>query len=895
MVGQTISHYKVLDKLGQGGMGVVYRAQDTKLDRTVALKFLPAHLLGDEDIRKRFEREAKAAASLHHPNICPVYEIDDVDEKAFIAMAFIEGESLDKKIEQGPLKLDQALAIAQQVAQGLEAAHEKGIHHRDIKPENLMVDAKGHVTIMDFGLAQLTEASRLTRTDETLGTTSYMSPEQTEGSGTDHRTDIWALGVVLYEMIVGDQPFKGDYDKAIMYSILNEEPEPITALRTGVPMELEVGVGKCLEKEPQRRYQNTADLVVDLENIGRRFQSGRSTVARVASLSDRPTAPSSSPPRASSRERWAWAIAAICLIGFVGSLTFSGRGSVSAPEGDSAIRRFSFTPDSLVTFGNRVGISPNGRHIVYAVERGGVTKLEVRDLNSEQPRELAGTDGAQRPFWSPDSRMIGFASDGELKKIPVSGGEAATICPLPSPIFRGGAWSPGGREIVFSSGDSAPTVLYQVPALGGRPEPLPGLDQTLPKVNPHFLPLEFGRAILYEHTPGRGARVHLFNIETAEEAVVGEGGRPVYHASGHVLSEIGNPAEVWAQPISVEEMKPTGQAFPVVRNAGEPSVSADGVLTFVHDFPFNNAQIVWRDRQGRRLGVVGSPRRGLNMLALGPNDRQAAFVAVDANNADIWVHDIARSIDTRVTFSPAADLHPAWSKSGREIVFDSSRNGRSAIYRRSVSATAEAVPVGSSLSYALAPDWSPNGEHVLFHERAAGTMDDIWMASLKPDGEWESRVFLQTPFREQTAKFSPDGRYIAYLSDESGRMELWVRPFPNGEEKWRISENGASQPRWRKDGKEILYVEPGGVLFGVEVTTEPTFSAGSPVRLFQDNRLIQTSNNPRYDVTADGQRIIMFERVEEEGERPPASIHIVENWYEEFRDREPNPQYSNGL
>ena len=254
MVGQTISHYKVLDKLGQGGMGVVYRAQDTKLDRTVALKFLPAHLLGDEDIRKRFEREAKAVASLHHPNICPVYEIDDVDEKAFIAMAFIEGESLDKKIEQGPLKLDQALAIAQQVAQGLEAAHEKGIHHRDIKPENLMVDAKGHVTIMDFGLAQLTEASRLTRTDETLGTTSYMSPEQTEGSGTDHRTDIWALGVVLYEMIVGDQPFKGDYDKAIMYSILNEEPEPITALRTGVPMELEVGVGKCLEKEPQRRY-----------------------------------------------------------------------------------------------------------------------------------------------------------------------------------------------------------------------------------------------------------------------------------------------------------------------------------------------------------------------------------------------------------------------------------------------------------------------------------------------------------------------------------------------------------------------------------------------------------------------------------------------------------------
>ena len=273
MIGETISHYKILEKLGEGGMGVVYKAEDTKLERPVALKFLPAHLLGSEDVRKRFEREAKSSATLSHPNVCRVYEIDEADGKAFLAMELIEGESLDKKIARGPLKLDEALSIAQQVARGLEAAHKRGVVHRDIKPENTMVDEDGHVTIMDFGLAQLTEASRLTKTDETLGTVAYMSPEQTEGSGTDHRTDVWALGVVLYEMVTGQQPFKGDYDKAVMYSILNEEPEPITALRTGVPMQLEDYVCKCLAKDPSRRYQNAPDLIVDLAALSEKTKS----------------------------------------------------------------------------------------------------------------------------------------------------------------------------------------------------------------------------------------------------------------------------------------------------------------------------------------------------------------------------------------------------------------------------------------------------------------------------------------------------------------------------------------------------------------------------------------------------------------------------------------------
>ncbi len=285
MIGTTISHYRITEKLGEGGMGVVYKADDTKLDRAVALKFLAAHLVSDADVRKRFEREAKAAAALNHPNICTVHEIDEFEGKTFIAMAFLEGEGLDKKIEAGPLKLNEALDIAIQVAQGLQAAHEKKIVHRDIKPANLMVTDSGSkqlVTIMDFGLAQLADRSKLTRTDETMGTVTYMSPEQTYGMDLDRRTDIWSLGVVIYEMVTGQQPFKGHYDKAVMYSITNEQPEPMTALRTGVPMELEWLVGKCLAKEAKERYQSTADMVVDLETLRKKLESGKSTIMQAA-------------------------------------------------------------------------------------------------------------------------------------------------------------------------------------------------------------------------------------------------------------------------------------------------------------------------------------------------------------------------------------------------------------------------------------------------------------------------------------------------------------------------------------------------------------------------------------------------------------------------------------
>ena len=582
-------------------MGVVYKAEDTKLERPVALKFLSPLLTRDAEVRKRFEREAKAAAALSHPNVCTVHEIDEEDGRAFIAMEFVEGESIDKKIERGPLKLEDALDIAGQIGKGLEAAHKKHIYHRDIKPQNVIVGDEGHAKVMDFGLAQLADRSRLTRDGATLGTVAYMSPEQTEGAGTDQRTDIWSLGVVLYEMVTGRLPFQGDYNQAIMFSILHEQPEPMTALRTDATAELERIVNKCLAKKPEERYQAATELIVDLQAAGKQTAGGVQTVPIL-----RGPAPSRNYLLAAAA-----ALATLAALG-VSWLHFS------EPEIKRTVRKFDLAPRDFHSWEARAAVSPNGEHIAYTAGSP-MAGLWVRTLNQTAPRRLEGTDGAMRPFWSPDSQSIGFVAGGSLKRVDVSGGPTIDVCRLPG-IRRYflADWRPDGEAIVFASQN--PTRLFEVSSRGGDPRVL--VERSTPEDNvsassPQFLS---NRILLYRvGSPGHGEILVSHDLETgAEQEWPMPAGAFTYSRTGHVLYQRNSRSvsDLWALPFSADPPEPSGDPFLIAESAGWPSVTDEGVLVYRQERVPQTLRVRIVDRSGKevedlgrrwRLGSAGEP------------------------------------------------------------------------------------------------------------------------------------------------------------------------------------------------------------------------------------------------------------------------------------------------
>ena len=949
MIGQTISHYHIVEKLGEGGMGVVYKAEDTKLKRPVALKFLAAHLLNDAEVKARFTREAEAAAALNHPNICTVHEIDEVEGRTFIAMAFLEGEGLDKKIETGPLKLKEALDVTIQTAKGLQAAHGKGIVHRDIKPANLMVGPDGHVTIMDFGLAQLADRSKLTRMDETMGTVTYMSPEQTYGADIDHRSDVWSLGVVIYEMVTGQQPFKGHYDKAVMYSITNEEPEPMTALRTGVPMELEWLVNKCLAKDIDSRYQHASELVVDLRNLQDKLKSGKSTIMPAVSaasvVTGAPVAtgahaglkqgqaespsllgpltryrvienleeqddlityraedsqlhrsvairvvPESASQKLEQRQRLlrigSLAAVAVAIV----AVGVSVMQSLNAPSATDAmpLRKFSFAPPERLTrqFAAHVAVSPNGRHIAFVAGEAGA--LWIRDLANEQVREIQGTEDARFPFWSPDSEFIGFGSGQELRKISREGTAAITVCELPRRWFFGGAWSPDGDSIVFSSDN--PLALYEVPARGGTAELLfePEESEKGPHASsPHFLPAEAAaRSVVFDQGSAIDAEIFLKNLETGERSSLGVGAFARYSSTGHIVYQTNvREGGLWALPFSIDTLEPTGEAFPIKQNVGFPSVASDGTLVSP-DFRAGIArqQLIWVDREGNKLGEIGQPQASIGSPNLSPDERRVAARGSESGEQDIWIHEVDRPVKTRFTFDPGGDWFAAWTPSGKDIMFTSSRSGNADIFTKAADGSGEPKTLVGTPAHEDTPEWSLDGRYLMYNPRGPETQRDIVYRERLQDGSLgEAVVFLQTEFEDAAPKFSPDGRFVVYTSNESGRFEVYVRSFPDGTGKRQISSGGGTQPRWGRDAKEIFYVER-DTLMAVRVETTPSFMVDSPQVLFDHPDLfVATRVSPYYDIAKDGQRFVLSETLEDAG---PIAIHVVQNWFAEFKDRE---------
>ena len=915
MIGTTISHYRITEKLGEGGMGVVYKAEDTNLKRPVALKFLAPHLLGDEDVKARFRREAEAAAALNHPNICTVHEIGEVEGKTFIAMAFLEGEGLDKKIEAGPLKLKDALDIAIQTAQGLQAAQERGIVHRDIKPANLMVTGSGskqRVTIMDFGLALLSDRSKLTRTDETMGTVTYMSPEQTYGMELDHRTDIWSLGVVIYEMVTGQQPFKGHYDKAVMYSITNEEPEPMTALRTGVPMELELLVNKCLAKDVDRRYQSTADMVVDLETLRDKLHSGRSTVlstrgGTAKSRAARTLSPATFhsletvPVPPTWKRSLPWAIAAITTLSLVALALVHFR-EAAPPE--PPLRKFAYKGPASIP-GDRapsVAISPNGRHIAFVTESSNErAQLWVLDLGQPEPRLIAEDLYLDVPFWSPDSSSIGFtvgADAPELRTVSVQGGPSKVICQVPSG-HRGGAWSPDGEVIVFSSRGRGGLDLYEVAASGGEPRPLDamvGTDQSEEGIRnprrgprtPHFLPAGAGsRVLLYTNWLSPGEQIlMIYDMTSGRREALEPGASPVYSPSGHVVFEAGSlETNLYAAPFSLASLRFTGQRFPIREDARFPSVAEDGTLVYLESRGDRMRQMVWRDRQGVKVGTVGQPQMGLVMPELSPDGRRVAVVSTETGNWDIWVHDVVRGGKQRLTFDPANDNRPVWLPRGDRISFTSRMQGRDAVYSRDADGTGDPEllfeePGVGTYCY----DWSADGRYAVCNLFQRG----LYYLRRKDDGSgYEAHPAVREPFEAAdllSPKLSPNAKYLTYESNESGDYEVYVQPFPQGGAKVQVSVNGGRQPRWRGDGNEIFYVR-GDTLMAVPVTTDAEFTVGTPEQLFDAVRGAFDDRGHRYTVTPDGQKFIIVEDAESDQDTG-STIQVTQNWFAEFQGRE---------
>ena len=903
MIGQTISHYKILEKLGEGGMGVVYKAQDTKLDRLVALKFLPHHVSGSEEDKARFVQEAKAAAALNHPNICTIYGIEESasaeasadrhDGQMFIAMEFVEGQTVRQKTSGGAeqrsvLQLKQAVDIGVQLADGLAAAHEKGIVHRDLKPENIMLQKDGRVKIMDFGLAKLKGASRLTKAGSTVGTAGYMSPEQVQGEETDHRTDIFSLGVILYELFVGQSPFKGVHETAINYEIVNVDPEPMTSVKPEIDPELDRIILECLQKEPDERYQAVKDVSKELKRFTRESSRQRMSRTRTVTSVDHDTRMQAGSSRSNNLlDRIPGVLwMGLSLLFFVTTIVsvFFFKGEDSAISGE-VVRALVPLPEKntlVSTFGGgHIALSPDGRKLAFVAEDSlGRRNLWVRPLSALSASILPGTEGAWSPFWSPDNRSIAFFAGGKLKKIEATGGPPFSICDIVVP--RGGSWGKNG--IIVLPVDQT-VGISQVSDAGGVPKEVTTLDKSRNEQThrwPYFLP--DGKHFLYfSRTTAIGSGGELDAIMVASiDGTVNKrllaGTSNVAYASGHLLYMREN--SLMAHPFDPDVLELKGDPFPIGEgvhfnarfSVATFSVSHTGILVYQGHSSSSTPELTLMDLKGKKTLSL----RNAEIFVSARLSRDGRRIAMDlyhtgARNSDIWLYEVDRGVNTRFTFDPAVEWNPVWSPDGSRVVFASNRKVHHDLYEK-VSSGASSEQLLLETGYDKTPsDWSPDGKFILFH--SAGdpkTKTDIWV--LPMSGEKKPTPFLQTEYSELNGRFSPDMRWIAYQSDESGRNEIYVRPFPGADAKWQVSTSGGGSPRWHRNGKEIFYGSAGRIM-SVEVDgVGSTFRIGKVREHFDQSSVGGTAMR---DISQDGQRILLeISNIQQ----VTAPLTLVVNW-----------------
>jgi eukaryotic-like serine/threonine-protein kinase len=904
--GKKLGPYEILSPLGAGGMGEVYRARDTRLDRDVAVKVLPAHLASDPQLKQRFEREARTVSSLNHPHICTLYDIGREGDTDFLVMEYLEGETLLKRLERGPLAGEQLFQMAIEISDALDKAHRKGVVHRDLKPGNIMLTPAG-AKVLDFGLAKTaaplmpgssssgkaspagategatagataspTLSSPLTTAGSVVGTFQYMSPEQLEGREADARSDIFSFGAVLYEMATARRAFPGKSRYSVASAILEKDPDPISSVAPTAPAALERVVNRCLAKDPEDRWQSARDVTVELQWASEHASPAVAAPAKTVTV-----------VKASPLSKAAWGVAGVSLLAAIAlGMAYFLRPSATAQP----IRSLISQPDkTLFAFDGTEGgpeLSPDGIRMVFpATDAAGKEALWVRPLDSLSSQRLEGTDGATFPFWSPDSRHLGFFQDGKLKKIDVTGGPAVTLCDVPD--GRGGAWSK--KDVIVFAPGSLNSVLSSVDAAGGAPVLIPthkGTGSAFSNRWPVFLP--DGKHFLYlsgdltaTGTSKLGIYVGELGTEEQQFLVQADSGA-LYAPPGYLLYLRGDT--LMAQPFDAGNQKLKGEAFPVAEQVASPqlfrlgffTVSQNGLMVYQTGEAASSGQFVWFDADGKPGAAVSEPGTEQEPL-LSPDGHQLAYVVSDSSgrSADVWILDLARGVRTRFTFGPDIADSPIWSPDGSRIVYDLIQAGKGDLYVKNASGAGSAETLFKSDANKAPLDWSRDGRYILFTalDPQGKTKYDIWALPLF--GDRKPFPFIHSEFEEPDGVFSPDTHWVAFESDESGNYEVYLSPFPQGGGKWQVSQGGGVQPIWNHNGTALYYLAPGGKLMQVSIQEKGSaVEIGTPHQLFQASIADSGAFGRAFSVSPDGKRFLVEKQ--ERGSAPP--LTLVANW-----------------
>ncbi len=885
--GTRLGSYEVISAIGAGGMGEVYRARDTRLDRIVAIKVVSAALASAPELRERFDREARAIAALNHPHICTLHDVGRHEDLDFLVMEHLDGETLEQRLKKGQLPIDQAVAIGVEIADALAAAHRAGIVHRDLKPGNVMLTKSG-AKLLDFGLAKTaiagagvtpagasmlpTTPPALTQQGTILGTFQYMAPEQLEGQEADARSDIFAFGAVLYEMLAGRKAFDAKSHASLIAAILDHQPPPLTAVNPALPRALQHVVDRCLAKNPDERWQTAADL-------------HRELMWAAAAPAD---APAAAAPQRGAAPLWQRPVPLAAVVGVAALAACAAWAiprAVATPAAGGRVARLAVVlqPDEELAglAGPAVALSPDGTQVAYVAASGGRQLLHLRAIDRSEVTILPGTEQASFPFFSPDGQWLGFFGQGKLKKVSVASGTTQVVADAPFGV--GGTWHPDGT-IYFTAVNNG--GLSKVQATGGAVAAVTTLDAAAGEVShrwPQLLP--GGTALMFNAWRGPGddeKSVDVVELATGRRMVVAQGGQsPQYSPTGHIV--YARSDDLFAIRFNLQGLRAVGEPVRLEESVyigGEGtsfSVSANGDLAYVSGSPLRyERQLSWVARDGR-IEPLSAPPRAYTNAVLSPDERRAA-VNVDAGTVEIAMYDFARGSLTTVA-TPGSSQAPRWTADGARLTYRGTRAGSRTLWWRAIDTGAAEEQLLAGPHIQTPSMWSSDGEWLVYSESHPETASNIW--TLPRGAKATPRALVNTPFTENAPRLSPDGRWLAYQSDEPGRTEVFVQPFPEAGPRVQISSDGGTEPVWSRDGRELFYLN-GSRMMAVAVEAGSAFKAGTPRTLFEGRFTPGPNGVAGYDVAADG-RFLMVQPLHPD---PPTNqIQVVLNWVEELRRR----------